>query len=78
MRLCYVAEYITHKWQQLRKLDVVTKQQMSVHHVQKAVNDTSGERILLNISLSNQLYLSSLIHPTAVSTGFVPDSFFFF
>lgn len=49
---------------------------MSVHHVQKAVNDTSGERILLNTSLSNQLYLSSVIHPTAVSAGFVPDSFF--
>lgn len=78
VRLCYVAEYITHKWQQLRKLDVVTKQQMSVHHVQKAVNDTSGERILLNISLSNQLYLSSVIHPTAVSAGFVPVSFFLF
>lgn len=63
---------------QLRKLDVVTKQQMSVHHVQKAVNDTSGERILLNISLSNQLHLSSVIHPTAVSAGFVPDLFIYF
>lgn len=46
---------------------------MSVHHVLKAVNDASGERILLNISLSNQLYLPSVVHPTAVSAVFAPD-----
>lgn len=60
----YGNDMLSHFYQ-LQIFDIVTKQQISVHHVQTAVNDASGEyvlyvymyktreRILLNISLSN-------------------------